>query len=395
MIKKKSLDMNHSSLSYDLSVAKKIKQIQRAIRQKTLELKVGNNDLEQEIHTYLKPLRDPLEKIVKLNENKIEKESKVKRRLLDDAHNVLETVKKQRQRMEVLSSSPTTSNEDKNRQERIRKILNSPKLYIKNTTKINPAIKTPEWDSKFDFTSPHSSEPVSDKISTEIPLEQSSSNNEIVNSEIEAIPKNSTPKRDLLSEDLPTKKIENFNTKISTPKASTPNKRDSFSNVNYYMNLLHMHDDRIDRSTGIVYKNNRYELNRIPIKLLETPYKALSINSQRFRLTQGLNELLFMKQPDQKLVSNIDERNYKKIASEAMFTADKKLATLKTTQYLSGQGLLMHEDKKDKEYVYWDDPNELVSRLELLHASRLAGSNSHDNEIISIVEELSERNLIN
>ena len=42
------------------------------------------------------------------------------------------------------------------------------------------------------------------------------------------------------------------------------------------------------------------------------------------------------------------------------------------------------------DYVYWDDPNELVDRLGLLVASRAAGHTGHDNEITSIVEELRE-----
>ena len=42
------------------------------------------------------------------------------------------------------------------------------------------------------------------------------------------------------------------------------------------------------------------------------------------------------------------------------------------------------------DYVYWDDPNELVDRLGLIVASRAAGHTGHDNEIASIVEELRE-----
>jgi len=40
------------------------------------------------------------------------------------------------------------------------------------------------------------------------------------------------------------------------------------------------------------------------------------------------------------------------------------------------------------DYVHWDDPNELVDRLRLLDASRNAGNNAHDNEILSTIEEL-------
>lgn len=46
------------------------------------------------------------------------------------------------------------------------------------------------------------------------------------------------------------------------------------------------------------------------------------------------------------------------------------------------------------DYKYWDDPNELVERLKLLVASQEAGHNSHNNEIISIIEELREANIV-
>lgn len=44
--------------------------------------------------------------------------------------------------------------------------------------------------------------------------------------------------------------------------------------------------------------------------------------------------------------------------------------------------------------VYYDDPNELVTRLNLLVSSQYAGNTGVNNEIISIIEELCERNLI-
>lgn len=46
------------------------------------------------------------------------------------------------------------------------------------------------------------------------------------------------------------------------------------------------------------------------------------------------------------------------------------------------------------DYVHWNDPNELVDRLRLLDASRQAGNNAHDNEIMSIIEELCEAGFI-
>ena len=46
------------------------------------------------------------------------------------------------------------------------------------------------------------------------------------------------------------------------------------------------------------------------------------------------------------------------------------------------------------DYVYWDDPNELVDRLRLLLAERSGGNQSHINEIVSIIEELREAGIV-
>lgn len=45
-------------------------------------------------------------------------------------------------------------------------------------------------------------------------------------------------------------------------------------------------------------------------------------------------------------------------------------------------------------YIYWDDVNEIVERLLLLHSSRSAGNSNLENEILSIESELKERNII-
>lgn len=57
---------------------------------------------------------------------------------------------------------------------------------------------------------------------------------------------------------------------------------------------------------------------------------------------------------------------------------------------------VVSKDKMAKgiNYTYWDDPNELVERLRLLTASQTAGHTGHDNEIISIIEELREADII-
>ena len=56
------------------------------------------------------------------------------------------------------------------------------------------------------------------------------------------------------------------------------------------------------------------------------------------------------------------------------------------------RAMRVNDDKID--YVHWDDPNELVERLRLLVESSRAGNNAHENEILSIIDELREAGLI-
>jgi hypothetical protein len=54
----------------------------------------------------------------------------------------------------------------------------------------------------------------------------------------------------------------------------------------------------------------------------------------------------------------------------------------------------MKKFKSNTDYVYWDDVNELVSRMRLLVASKNAGNTNHDGEIFSILSELKEHRVI-
>ena len=51
-------------------------------------------------------------------------------------------------------------------------------------------------------------------------------------------------------------------------------------------------------------------------------------------------------------------------------------------------------NRKNTEYLYWDEPNELVRRLRLLRAETEAGHTNHGNEIQNIIEELMEAGYI-
>ncbi|CAH1107448.1 unnamed protein product [Psylliodes chrysocephalus] len=131
----------------------------------------------------------------------------------------------------------------------------------------------------------------------------------------------------------------------------------------------------------------------------------IKIEGKQVRGTPGLYQLIFYRDPDD--YNDEDLAAYKGLLklTDNYLKKDGNLkgtARNKWTHILkfiverkmppSGSGLTYNE--KPIEYVYWDDPNELVDRLKLLIASKDAGNTSHDNEIVAIINELKEANII-
>lgn len=147
----------------------------------------------------------------------------------------------------------------------------------------------------------------------------------------------------------------------------------------------------------------------------------ISVAGQEYRFTPGVKELLLKKVPDMSLITQSDIGTYKSMlidtnAHRRDYDPTKPIKSNKGRKYLNvikplfklhknsdstdsslphGSGLnMLKKWKKNVDYVYWDDPNELVDRLKLLIASRDAGNTGLDNEIISIIEELREAGII-
>lgn len=134
-----------------------------------------------------------------------------------------------------------------------------------------------------------------------------------------------------------------------------------------------------------------------------------TINNKSYNATPGLYELLFKKIPKSQAYTPLDLEQYGKILNESNahrrnFDINNQVNGNKSYKYTKiiknligkrkGGGLVMELSNKKMDYIYWDDPNELVDRLRLLIASQQAGNNSHNNEIVSIIEELKEANII-
>jgi hypothetical protein len=147
----------------------------------------------------------------------------------------------------------------------------------------------------------------------------------------------------------------------------------------------------------------------------------IELKGKIFKGTEGLYELIFKKKPDETITTTSDRKNYAEMitishANKRHFNPDLGKQGTKAYKYTSiikpllnqasiGSGILKQNVKTfgnyknykknvSYDYVHYDDVNELVDRLKLLYASRKSGNNAHNNEIVSIIEELREAHII-
>lgn len=183
---------------------------------------------------------------------------------------------------------------------------------------------------------------------------------------------------------------------------------------------------------GIQTKNKKLMMGNSAVSLSYIPDAShaekryiITINDKKYELTAGLKELLMRNKPDLTIVTEKDKSEYKEMlintnAHKRNFDPNGKLKGDKGLKYctiikplfsqlnerntdlvkklpqLKSGGYLpeLKQYKSNTDYIYWDDPNELIERLKLLIASKSAGNNNHDNEIVSIIEELKEAGII-
>lgn len=167
----------------------------------------------------------------------------------------------------------------------------------------------------------------------------------------------------------------------------------------------------------ILYMGNK-TVSLSKVDSLNDTIISIKIGDKAYNLTPGLKELLLRKKPNLNLISNEDKIVYKDMlqltnAHKRDFNPENQMKGDKGIKYcdiirplflarsiksthtkLGGNLSKLKKYKKNTDLVYWDDPNELVERLKLLIASRDAGNTNHDNEILSIIEELKEAGIV-
>lgn len=160
------------------------------------------------------------------------------------------------------------------------------------------------------------------------------------------------------------------------------------------------HDSRF----GVRKLRNDYKIGRNIVKFSNN---IINVKNKNFKLTDGLRNLLFLKSP--KVYSKHDLSDYKQIlllteATDLNLDRKSDINNIKFKEIIQpllkiGSGIqteymLLNKENQHTDYTYWDDPNELIERLRLLVSSNSAGHNAHNNEILSIIEELKEADII-
>jgi hypothetical protein len=206
--------------------------------------------------------------------------------------------------------------------------------------------------------------------------------------------------------------IENNNISKTTGEIS--------KNLHKYINMVNDNEKGIDLTYGVRKDNNNYFIGNQEVSFNDQ-YISLQ-NGKKYAMTSGLLDLLFLHNPIEYNPSdfenygeiirstnvhriNYDENQrikgnsgikYNKIIKP--LTKDREKNTANSPNQNRGGNFspfpLMKYSNKPREYIYFNDVNEIIERLKLLIASTKAGNTNHMNEINSILEELKEDGII-
>lgn len=349
----------------DEKLIKNIIETRKVLRKKYDALKCGKLEETTELERLFKPITAPLEKLSQNNS------------IVDNKLISLPPIKQHKK-----SWSPSSSN----------LIKPQPKLFNSNNE-----------DLDFNISKHKQSTPIRKKSITpavNIPESQNALENDALNSidNVDSI----TTTTVLSPEDADNESSDNEPYIVAN---NTLRATDKYI-MQYTKNIP---SKNLDNKYGIYYstKEDKYKIGKLPLTIENN---RIIIDDAEYNLTPGLRELLFLKNPNISNISVPDIVSFKKIARSSNllhrnYDENKQYAGSKSEKYkllkrlldssktISGRGLMKYSKNK-MDYIYWDDPNELIDRLKLLLASHKAGHTNHNNEIVSIIEELKEKNYI-
>lgn len=167
----------------------------------------------------------------------------------------------------------------------------------------------------------------------------------------------------------------------------------------------------IDQENGIKYDTEaeKWEIGVLPLDFKQNG--DIHVGGRDYKGTRGLYDLLFLNKSkhhtDEDLSnfseirfrsSNMKRRRVHSATTEALTTykprTRSQTKSLKSSVPTKSGKALLEYNESPKEFVYYNDVNELVDRLRKLDASHHIGNNNNMNEITYILEELARLGVI-
>lgn len=191
-----------------------------------------------------------------------------------------------------------------------------------------------------------------------------------------------------------------------SPQTPNNKKHSELKSFSDYINFVKRQKSMWDQTFGINVMGNKFIIGDVQINVQDD---VIKVGDLKYKLTTGLLELLFLKNPNLLVVKKDDKVMYKSILMKTipdklLNSSQNKSRNSRSIKYNKiikrlmeestmktfGSGMSTHSPV----FEYYNNPNELVNRLRLLIASTHAGHNNHNNEITSLVEELREEGVI-
>lgn len=353
-----------TTMSDEKDVLKEIVQVSNVVRKKYKDLKRDHAESQQLLEERFRPITEPLQEIVKQN-------VKVSEEDVEAVTPVKSHKKKKNKKARLKSRLVAESPEDP--------------LSTPGTSSLIPP-------RKLEFTSPAF-------LDTDVIAEKAEEHSprKIIKSLLR------TPEGQKTIEVLK----ENYGAKFGDTAAK------------YLLFYVSATDKQIDNLYGIRQdqRDGGFKIGNKPVTI---EHNDIIVGGKTYTGTPGLYELLIKAEPDTAVYDDHDLSNYIEIVKATnahrrnysstqqlngnagykwMNILKNKFPSKGRSKSVIGKGIVRHGDvmnftNKKREYIYWNDPNELVNRLRLLLASKHAGHTGHDNEIVSIIEELREDNII-
>lgn len=199
-----------------------------------------------------------------------------------------------------------------------------------------------------------------------------------------------------------------------------------------YVDRYYKESDEIDHSYGLRHDMNTDVWTMGSQKVNFLSNGDIKVGDVAYKGTRGLYDLLFLKKPlyhtehdtlqlkdilsrtnahrrdfdPTKQVRGSASSKYKDIVKPLVSTsyearrlksssnASPSGRNPSTRSHIKSGSALLEFNRKPKQYVYYDDVNELIDRLVKLDASQEAGNTNNMNEIMNILEELVELDVI-